>query len=239
MTLVTENCSLLHKQPLKENPGFKTSILQQPDRARMSGMGDNVSRRMLDPPLVLQMEILPPSPPLPLSVPTVLNSFPSNPSSIPPTPATSTDITSAQTASPTLTGRDFEYSDSAVSLSSLPRRRDPPPLAAYTDFQLQNFSSLIICSVALLHHTNNTFQSYADIPPKRPQLSRYVSVLLGQTTRNATYLDMQDGRRRHLFVFDDLSVRIQGRFRLSCTLTHILRFVFCSFAKSLYMLIIL
>jgi hypothetical protein len=217
--------------PFRSHPAYKTTILQEPDRARMSGMGDNVSRRMLDPPLVLELEIFPPgllksdflAGPAESSADT--DPCHTNPSFIPPIPpsVSHTNGTTDQSTAMSLGKSSHSIGSDMVTLAckSSPA---PSPSSSYSDFQLQNLSNLIICSVTLLHHTNNTLQSCADIPPPphRPHLSRYVSILMGQTIRNATYTQMEDGSKKHLFVFSDLSVRIQGRFRLCCTITHIL-----------------
>jgi hypothetical protein len=133
----------------------------------MSGMGD-VSRRMLDPPLILQLDILNPNPP------------------------------------------DFQETSSTVT--------------GYLDTQLHNLSNLVLCTVTLLHENEYTIQTFADIPPQPGSvLSRVVTVLMGQTTQNCSYLDINEDKKRHLFIFNNLSVRIQGRFRLSCTIFHLVR----------------
>ncbi len=48
---------LLVNEQLGEDSGIKIKARQEPDRGRMCGLGDTVSRRMLDPPLVLEVVI--------------------------------------------------------------------------------------------------------------------------------------------------------------------------------------
>jgi hypothetical protein len=52
--------TLFIKQPLKQenlpNTSYHVKIRQEPTRGRMCGLGDAVSRRMLDPPLILQID---------------------------------------------------------------------------------------------------------------------------------------------------------------------------------------
>lgn len=139
-------------------PRYRSLIRQHPDRARMSGMGEQVSRRMLDPPLILQLDILP---------------------------------------SPTL----------------------------YNPEQLASLGNIVMCSVVLYHATESQIQAVADIPPtpQRTELSRYVPILLGERVKNARYLDTNENTKKHFFVFNDLSVRIQGKFRLHCTVFNLFR----------------
>ena len=157
--VASSTVSFTHPSPIHQPRKYSPVIIQHPDRARMSGMGSAVSRRLLDPPLVLKL--------------------------LPPT-----------TAAPSI--------------------QTPPSSLANS-----NFSHSVICTVALLSPTSSQLQSFADVPYPSSYTSatvtRYVDILMGQTTRNPVLLD--DGS--HYFVFEDLSVRIQGRFRVLCTLVDL------------------
>lgn len=147
--------------PAPNLTSMKLTIRQHPKRARMSGLGEIISRRLLDPPLI------------------VMASFPA-----------STNLSKYQNR--------LVCSASLFGISACKNGRNQEDL---------DVSTVIVPS--------HSWQA----APARPTC---LTVLMGSTKISPSILQDVDGSLQVFFVFNDLSVRIQGDFQIRCDLFDIM-----------------
>jgi hypothetical protein len=150
--------------------GYTVAILQEPVQARMSGLTNTASRRMLDPPLVLNVKV-------------------------------------KSAASKIVEEKDKEnLSMDLVCLVEL--------VDGYG--KSQSFAS-----AEYDNHYTCTQNTEKDAAIDR---SKILTLLLGQTARSCSYMNLSENEKSLLFIFSDLSIRVQGHYRISCTVVHLKRY---------------
>ena len=88
----------------------------------------------------------------------------------------------------------------------------------------QNEIKNLICVAKLYPEDENEVCSFVRLVSKNNTTDdgKVYHVLLGQTIKHCIHIASQEagGEKRYLFVFNDLGVRIHGKYRLGCTITH-------------------
>ena len=129
---------------------FSVQILQQPEQGRMSGLSATSSKRILDPPLVIR-----------LNIKSIANKKP-------------------------------------------------------TEWQMRKVACRFICSIVLYHAESDEHMAFTSAIDSQ---AGFYNNLLGQTVQSCTFFDTPEVDRRTLFVFPDLAVRVQGSYRMMCSIT--------------------
>ena len=163
---------------------FDVKILQQPLQARMCGLGQVVSKRMLDPPLILQVDI-------------------------------HSEICKEKTEK--IRNDDDENEDCSTILSGLMRD------TKYEQLMI-SLEKLLMCNVVLIDASTLESQPFLILPPSKRHEQKVQTLLLGSTSKTSVYMETPFNKTmRHLFLFTDLAIRIQGDFRLQCFITNMAR----------------
>ena len=172
---------------LEEQYGYEYSveILQEPLQARMSGLTNTASRRMLDPPLVLKV-----------------------------------NLNGQNVGGKSLKENDkLNLARQLVCLVELVDADGNNQSFASTEYDTHLLSDLDIS------RSTKTLRQGQIIDQ-----SKVLTLLLGQTARSCSYMYLSQKEKSLVFIFSDLSIRVQGQYRLNCSVVHVERY-YTSFSR--------
>lgn len=96
------------------------------------------------------------------------------------------------------------------------------PNAKPTEGQLREAATRFICNVVIFHDSEPEQLAFAKVFDD-PDEKGFYNNLLGQTCHSCIYTQTEDEDRKLIFVFPDLGIRLQGRYRLLCSVVNIER----------------
>jgi len=106
----------------------------------------------------------------------------------------------------------------------LQARATSPTTKYPTDGHFRRAASKFICNVVLYHDSEPEQLAFAKVIDD-PDEKGFYNNLLGQTCHNCIYTDTPEEDRKLLFVFPDLGIRLQGKYRILCCVVNTERYL--------------
>ena len=183
--------------------GYSISILQYPTRARMCGVTTPIGKRILDPALVVAINF--------------------------DTLESEGDGDEQGSTGPSRTPSPAPQSGTAPYLKNMSRAKQASIRHRQLTAERLVMQDQFVCLVSLCDAESGTPIGYCE--SSRPNLSsekeKYAELLTGKTVTTTQYLTVSPGVKKHIFVFTDLSVRLNGVFVIKAMCVNLATYVSC------------